>query len=263
MKITAKKSLGQNFLKSKTALFKLLEAGAVGPDDTVLEVGPGEGVLTEKLLAVAKKVVAVEKDDRLIPILEEKFAAAIGAGKLCLIHDDILNFSPAAAGLSAGKYKLIANIPYYITGQLLRLFLESSQPPERMVVMVQKEIAERIVATDGKESLLSLSVKAFGYPKKIMTVGRENFSPAPNVDSAILLIADISPDFFQKNKLTTEKFFTHLHAGFAHKRKMLLPNLRAAFPESDWEKIFNVKNIPLKVRAEDLNLETWGRIISD
>ena len=101
MKITAKKSLGQNFLKSKTALFKLLEAGAVGPDDTVLEVGPGEGVLTEKLLAVAKKVVAVEKDDRLIPILEEKFAAAIGAGKLCLIHDDILNFSPAAAGLSA------------------------------------------------------------------------------------------------------------------------------------------------------------------
>jgi len=258
MKINAKKSLGQNFLKSKVALNKMLEAGEVNNEDTILEVGPGKGVLTEKLLEVAKKVIAVEKDDRLISLLQEKFASAISSGKLQLITADILDFNPSAYQLLAGNYKIIANIPYYITGQFLRKFLESNYQPTKIVVMVQKEIAQRIIARDGKESLLSISVKVFGTPKIIMKVGKENFSPAPKVDSAILLINNISKKFFTDNQISEKAFFTVLHASFAHKRKMLIGNLREIFShENNFQEIFKICKINEKIRAEDLTLPYW------
>lgn len=268
MNITAKKSLGQNFLKSKVALFKMLEAGEVNSEDIVLEVGPGKGALTEKLLETAKMVIAVEKDNRLIEFLREKFSSEINDKKLVLIHDDILNFDPLAHNLQASKYKLIANIPYYITGIFLRKFLETDSQPSKIVVMVQKEIADRIIARDGKENLFSLSVKAFGEPKKIMKVDKENFSPAPKVDSAILLINDISKKFFTDNQITEKDFFEVIHAGFAHKRKMLLGNLR------EWQKkekvsngenlseLFKKINLSEKTRAEDLPLQSWLSIIN-
>ena len=260
-RIPAKKSLGQNFLKSKMALNKMIEAGEVNDADIVLEVGPGKGVLTEKLLLTAKKVIAVEKDDRLISLLQEKFAPEITAGKLEIIHDDILNIQQNTLNLKSENYKIIANIPYYITGQFLRKFLETDCQPAKIVVMVQKEIAQRIVAHDKKENLLSISVKAFGAPKMVMKVDKENFSPAPKVDSAILSISNISKKFFTDNKISEKYFFEILHAGFAHKRKMLISNLRALFPNINWEERFTSASISPKTRAEDLTLSDWNKII--
>jgi 16S rRNA (adenine1518-N6/adenine1519-N6)-dimethyltransferase len=218
----AKKSLGQNFLRSKGALMKIVETADLKLDDIVLEVGPGEGILTEAILRKAGKVIAVEKDNRLIPILEQKFSSEISSGKLLLVHGDILEFSlssyqlPATHSTSSGQasYKLIANIPYYITGQLLRKFLESDNQPSRMVLLLQKEVAKRIVSGNNpallklrrtsptspiknlglrgtKESILSISVKAYGAPKYIDTVKAECFTPKPKVDSAILLVENI------------------------------------------------------------------------
>jgi len=286
MKIIAKKSLGQNFLKSQKALNKMLEVGEVGPTDIVLEVGPGKGILTEKLLRKARKVIAVEKDDRLIAFLQDKFATEITNGKLEIIHDDILDFEhnlskphlnpPPREGLSEtpslgrgrGRlerektYKIIANIPYYITGQFLRKFLENDNQPERIVVMVQKEIADRIVAQAGKESILSISVKAYGNPKKILKVTKENFSPAPKVDSAILLISNISKKLFTENKINEKRFFEILHAGFAHKRKILMGNLKNTFGADKINKIFTECQINEKARAENLTVEQWLALAS-
>jgi 16S rRNA (adenine1518-N6/adenine1519-N6)-dimethyltransferase len=253
--IPAKKSLGQNFLKSKLALFKMIEAGEINNNDIILEVGPGKGILTEKLLAIAKKVIAVEKDDRLIELLQEKFAVEIAQNKLEIIHADILDFNPTNYNLNNKSYKIIANIPYYITGQFLRKFLADSPQSERIVVMVQKEIADRIVAREGKESLLSLSVKAFGKPKKVMKVDKENFSPAPKVDSAILAITDINRDKFNNNKELENKFFALIKAGFSSKRKILSSNLKKILPP---EKISTLK---INVRAEDLKLEEWLELL--
>jgi 16S rRNA (adenine1518-N6/adenine1519-N6)-dimethyltransferase len=265
--ISAKKSLGQNFLKSKIALAKMLEAGEINKNDTVLEVGPGKGILTEKLLTVAKKVIVVEKDDRLIPLLKEKFAAEITNEKLEIIHGDILDFSPENHDLKSNSYKLVANIPYYITGLFLRKFLETEKQPAKIVIMVQKEIADRIIARKGGENLLSLSVKVYGEPKKIMRVDKENFSPAPKVDSAVLLIDNISKKFFLENKISEIVFFETLHAGFAHKRKMLLGNLKKYFKKQlqtkNLETVFIESNIPLRARAEELSLLNWSILLKN
>jgi len=257
MQINAKKSLGQNFLKSKMALVKMIEAGEVNNEDIILEIGPGKGVLTEKLVPIAKKVIAVEKDDRLIKLLQEKFAEEIKNNKLELIHGDILDLD-----CRKGEYKIIANIPYYITGQFLRKFLETENQPTKIVVMVQKEIADRIIARDSKENLLSLSVKAFSEPKKIMKVDKENFSPTPKVDSAILLINNISKKFFIENKISEKDFFELIHAGFAHKRKMLIGNLKEGINfNKSLEEIFELSKISKKARAEDLALDDWLKLI--
>ncbi|MFM2357428.1 MAG: dimethyladenosine transferase, rRNA (adenine1518-N6/adenine1519-N6)-dimethyltransferase, partial [Candidatus Parcubacteria bacterium] len=184
-KIQPKKSLGQNFLRSKKALQAIVEAGHITEQDTVLEIGPGEGVLTEKLLEKAGQVVIIEKDHRLIPLLQEKFSKEITSGKLKLIPGDVLDITIEEYIPTATAYKLIANIPYYITGEILRTFLEKQKQPEKIVLLVQKEVADRIMARDKKESILSLSVKIYGDPKREMVVNRESFKPVPNVDSAI------------------------------------------------------------------------------
>jgi len=195
----AKKSLGQNFLKSEIALRKIVEAGEVKHDDVVLEIGPGKGALTEQLLACGCQVLAVEKDRELFEFLKEKFAEQIKSGSLILLNEDILKFQ--ISNFQFPKYKIIANIPYNITGAILKKFLTAENPsgvalrvsqPERMILMVQHEVASRIVARDGKESVLSISVKAYGEPKMIMKVDKRYFSPAPKVNSAIISIKNIS-----------------------------------------------------------------------
>ena len=263
--IRAKKSLGQNFLKSKVALEQMIKAGDIADTDLIVEIGPGKGALTERLLSVAGRVIAFEKDSRLIEFLKEKFATEIAAEKLILIYEDALEITPEKFKLHAPKYKVIANIPYYITGQFLRKFLETDHQPEKIVVMVQKEIAQRIMAKgkngrdDGAESLLSISVKAYGTPRLIAKVPKENFSPAPKVDSAILAIENISKKFFTENNILEEKFFELLHAGFAHKRKMLLGNLKAFF-KKDFAKTFQSIGLSAKIRAENLSLEDWRNL---
>jgi 16S rRNA (adenine1518-N6/adenine1519-N6)-dimethyltransferase len=263
--IIAKKSLGQNFLKSKRALLAMIEAGEISSKDTVLEIGPGQGVLTEKLLETGAKVIAVEKDDRLIDPLNEKFSIQVENGQFNLIHGDALELDLAWVGLKTGGYKLIANIPYYITGLIFRKFLSGNIQPTKLVIMVQKEIADRIVARDGKESLLSLSVKAYGAVKKIMKVEKENFSPKPKVDSAILLVDNISRDFFLSaqagKEIPEEKFFEIIKTGFAHKRKMLIANLKEKYGQNDLLKIFGLIKISEKTRSEDLKLEDWKNLI--
>ena len=266
----AKKSLGQNFLKSVLAINKIIEAGEITKEDTILEIGPGKGVLTEKLLEKAGRVIAVEKDKDLIELLSEKFKEEIEKGKLVLLNKDILevqvkdlNFLTANKKFFSFPYKIIANIPYNITGAILEKFLTEENKPERMVLMVQKEVAERIVAKDKKESLLSISVKLYGNPKIIMKVPKRYFSPSPKVDSAVILISDISNKKLEENKINEKRFWQILHSGFAHKRKILLSNLKKDYLEIDFLSVFKKNNIKDKARAEELRLDYWINILKD
>jgi len=249
--IKAKKSLGQNFLKSTNVIEKIIKAADLKTSDVVLEVGPGKGVLTKKLLEQANKVIAIEKDHRLIEFLQEKFKDEIKNGKLELIYGDILKIKNSDL---FKNYKIISNIPYYITGKFLRKFLSTDFQPSKIVVMLQKEVAQRITTPKGKESILSISIKSYGKPKYIDTVKAENFSPQPKVDSAILLIDDISKDFF--NEIDEKSFFQIVKIGFSNKRKMLVNNL-LFIPKKELSQIFKKLKIPLKTRAEDLSLEEW------
>ncbi len=250
----AKKHLGQHFLTSKKALADIIREGKLTVDDIVLEIGPGKGILTEALLVEAGKVVVVEKDTDLIPYLGEKFAKEIKSKKLEIIQADILDLT--AHSLQLKDYKLIANIPYYITGAIIRKFLSGQNQPEKMVLLVQREVAERIVAKDGKESLLSLSVKVFGEPRIVSRVPRGAFSPPPTVDSAIITIETRKNEGYLRNAGDERHFFEVLHAGFAHPRKMLLGNLSKHYT-NDLKALFESLEISPKVRSEDVPLHTW------
>lgn len=245
--------LGQHFLKNNHYARLLAQSVHASAGDSILEIGPGKGILTHELLATGARVVAVERDAELLPILAETFSVEIATGQLALVHDDVRNFLPASHGLEAGKYSLAANIPYYITGEIIRLFLTTDTYPKNISLLIQKEVARRII--DTKESLLSLSVKVYGTPKIIATVSRGNFSPPPQVDSAIIAITDIS-----KKKLgdvSEEKFFQLLHAGFAAKRKMLAGNLRAIADDAKIIPALEAAGIAPKSRAEDVAVGQW------
>jgi 16S rRNA (adenine1518-N6/adenine1519-N6)-dimethyltransferase len=249
-----KKSLGQNFLTSIPARIAIVEAGNLTSTDTVLEIGPGKGFLTRALLDTGATVFALEKDRDLLPILSETFSTELASKKLILIEGDALTFLPQDT--IKGKYKLIANIPYYITGAILSRYLSSSHQPETMVVLVQKEVAERTCARDGKESLLSLSVKVYGDPKLVYRVSRGSFNPIPSVDSGVLQIQNISRKSF-KNQYHEDMFFKVIKAGFAHKRKFVISNLKEKIPTTNWLEVFTKNNINEKARAEDIALGTW------
>lgn len=246
----AKKSLGQNFLKSQLALRQIIEAGNLNTKDVVIEIGPGKGALTEKLLLHAGQVIAIEKDHMLIEFLKEKFANDIKKKKLILVDGDVLDYEPKIK-----NYKLIANIPYNITGAIFKKFLSAKNPPSLMVLLVQKEVAERIVARDKKESILSISVKAYGIPKYIAKVSKKYFSPSPKVDSSIIQINNISKNNFKKIK--EELFFEMLKTGFAHKRKILVKNLEKIKQKDEIVKAFSLIDLSSKARAEDLSLDDW------
>lgn len=272
-----KKSLGQNFLISKRVSNMIARAGNISKGETVVEIGPGKGALTKELLDAGAHVIAVEKDESLVPVLEEKFAEEIKDKKLEIVTGDILGADmencfacallPAQAGRSDlrastasvsaasthnSTYKLIANIPYYITGAIIEKFLGAENQPTLAVLMVQKEVAERIVAKDGKESILSVSVKIFGTPSIVMRVARGNFFPIPNVDSAVLKIENIKNPFASKKD--EEKFFALVKKGFAHKRKKLSSNLNLS-PEE-----IAAIHIPENARAEDMTVEFWKNL---
>lgn len=249
----AKKSLGQNFLTSVPARIAIVEAGHLTPQDTVLEIGPGRGFLTQGLLDTGARVISLEKDSALIPILAEQFSSY---KNLTIAEGDALEFLPQNYKLLSKGYKLIANIPYYITGAILEYYLSHENHPSLMVVLVQKEVAERVVARDGKESILSIAVKVYGDPKIVYRVKRGSFNPAPNVDSAVLSIENISRKNFIDKK-HEERFFKVLKAGFAHKRKFLLSNLKEVMPEVGWAQLFLEHDIDQKIRAENMTLRKW------
>lgn len=254
----AKKLLGQHFLKSERALSVITGAGDVSEEDTILEIGPGTGTLTRKLLETGAKVIAVEKDNELFELLRYKFGKEILNGKLELIHGDILEFE-AKKLIKLKSWKLIANIPYNITGAILKKFLGADCQPDKMVLLVQKEVAKRIVAKDKKESILSISVKAYGTPRYIETVKAGSFAPAPKVDSAIIAIENISKNSFQG--FTEKEFFNAVRAGFKSKRKKLSSNLSAIFAKNKVQEAFQKLNLDDNLRAEDVGIENWGKLV--
>jgi len=249
----AKKSLGQNFLMHAQTAERIAEAAALPPHATVLEIGPGTGMLTRALLTRATKVIAVEADDQLVPALQETFAQEIGEGRLELIHADIRTFDPASIGK---PYALVANIPYYLTGEIMRTFLTTAHKPYSITVLVQKEVAERIARANGKESVLSISVKVFGDPKYCFTVPRGAFTPAPNVDSAVISIQNIVNTTFSSPAAELH-FFHVLKTGFGHKRKMLMKNLGELYPPEKIRVAFELARISPDIRPEDVPSEAW------
>jgi len=256
----AKKSLGQNFLKSEKILEKICKTGDIKKDDIILEIGPGKGSLTKKLLEKSGTVIAVEKDYELIEILKEKFFDEIKNKKLILVEGDILKFDIEKILNKKENYKIIANIPYNITGAIFKKFLSCNSQPSKMVLLVQKEVVERIIARDEKESILSLSIKIYGDPKYIMTVSKNFFTPKPKVDSGIILIDNISRKNFA-NQNQEKIFFELIKNGFAHKRKILKKNLKELIGDSSKiEKILEKLKIQQNIRAEDLDLEKWLEI---
>jgi 16S rRNA (adenine1518-N6/adenine1519-N6)-dimethyltransferase len=256
----AKKSLGQNFLKSKSIAREIAQAAEPQQEDVVLEIGPGKGALTDALLPNIHTLLAVEKDQELIPFLEEKYKNEILQRKMVILEEDILNIHPKEhPSLNNTPYKIIANIPYYITGAILKKFLTTQHKPEVMVLMVQKEVAQRIVARSGSESILSLSVKAFGVPTIVRSVPARFFSPKPKVDSAVLKINNISNKFFTSNRIDEKKFFMLIKSGFSHKRKKLKNNLSLDFPKETVSLTLTSLDL-IQKRAEQLSLQDWKEV---
>ena len=253
-KFEHKKSLGQHFLNSDYVPKKMCDAANLQAGDIVLEVGPGTGILTQEILSRGAKVVAIEADVRAIASLEKSLPDAIARDQLTIYHHDARTLDPSQFNLKKNGYKVVSNIPYYLSGHLFRSLLDTDCQPTDLVFLIQKEVAERI-ARDSKESLLSLSIKVFGDPSYICTVKRGHFTPPPKIDSAIVSVNNISQENF--NGVSADNFFTALHLGFAQKRKQLLGNLSKDFGRDLLETIFTELSLQLDVRAEDVSLEKW------
>ncbi|MDP3934976.1 MAG: 16S rRNA (adenine(1518)-N(6)/adenine(1519)-N(6))-dimethyltransferase RsmA [Candidatus Giovannonibacteria bacterium] len=252
-----KKFLGQHFLKNKKILEEMARAAEISKKDIVLEVGPGLGSLTEILAERAGKVIAIEKDRDLIPVLREKFK---NYKNVEIIEGDILKIKylplPLLVKEGIKHYKIVANLPYYITSRFLRLFLSQTRFRSKlMVLMVQKEVAERILARDGKESLLSLSVKAYAKAEIIRRVSKNFFSPPPKVDSAIIKLTPYPQTPFPLRKGKggdVEKILAVAKIAFQQKRKMLRHSLSR----------FNLNNLEEygNKRPEELSFKDWVHI---
>jgi len=247
------KSLGQNFLLDETALNQVIEAAGVTPQDVVLEIGPGLGNLTRLLAVNACKVVAVEVDPGLIPVLNQ----VIGPySNVQVVEGDILTLDPDEL-VSQSEYLVVANIPYYITSALIRHLLEASSPPRRLVLTVQREVARRICATPGDMSLLALSVQVYGHPKIIAHIPANAFYPPPKVDSTILRIDRFPSPAIPVDEL--EVFFQLIKAGFSQKRKTLRNALAGGLhlSPSTVESMLRSAQIDPMRRAETLSLPEW------
>lgn len=213
IRVDAKKSLGQNFLVNPGVVDRIIDAAGIRPGETVLEIGPGTGTLTQALVAAGATVVALEKDRRLIEPLREKFAASAAA----IVEGDVLRFDPSAHGLEAGKYKIVANIPYYLTARLLRVVFEHWPVPVLVVLMVQREVADRLMASPPDMNLLALSVQLYAKPSLVMRVSRGSFRPIPAVDSAVIAL-EPTPEI---DRHECEKVLALAKKAFAHRRKQL------------------------------------------
>lgn len=252
-----KKGLGQNFLSDSRALKKIVAAGQVTQDDHVLEIGSGLGSLTRYLALEAKRVVAVEIDVKLLPPLQEVVAPY---DNVEIIRADILELDLTQIMDQSG-YLVIANIPYYITSAIIRHLLSSAYQPARIVLTVQKEVAQRICATPGSMSLLALSVQVYGNPTIAATIPAAAFYPPPKVDSAVINI-----ELYDSPQVPVEDidlFFALIRAGFSQKRKTLRNTLSAGmqWPKTQAEAVLAVADIEMQRRAQTLSMEEWGRLV--
>jgi 16S rRNA (adenine1518-N6/adenine1519-N6)-dimethyltransferase len=251
--LRARKRLGQHFLVDGEVLSLILATADLKPDDTVVEVGPGLGILTRELAKRAGKVMAVELDDGLAALLKRTL---VDFHNVTIVNGDVLKIEPKE--LSKGQeYKVVANLPYYITSPVLRHFLESKAKPQAMVVMVQKEVAGAIAAKPGAMSLLSVSVQFYGEPEIVGNVPPESFYPAPEVSSAIVRI-----NVYSRPRVDVDEagFFEVVRAGFAAPRKQLANSLAKGLGEEKADVLPMLKeaNIDPQRRAETLSVEEWA-----
>jgi len=271
----AQKGLSQNFLINKNALNKIVEAAEIKPDDLIIEIGPGTGILTMELIKRAGEVIAIEQDEKLAGLLPEMTKSKLQISNkiqndknLKIINSDILKVNLNEL-IGERKYKVVANIPYHITSKILELFLSRENRPELLVLLVQKEVAERICATEGEMSVLSISVQLYGKPEIIDIVPKESFYPSPKVDSAILKIGIMNYEsgIMESNKgdksaIDEKAFFRLVHIGFAARRKTLVNNLSAGYHISKETASDIIKSAGLKenVRAQELGISKWREL---
>jgi len=253
----AKKGLGQHFLVDEQVLKRLISAAELTANDTVVEVGPGLGILTRELAKKSGRVIAIEVDTRLASVLKETLALLPNVD---IINADVLASDPGALLAKETPYKVVANLPYYIASAVLRHFLEASIKPRLMVVTVQKEVAQTIVAQPGKMRLLSVSVQFYGHPTIVYYVPARSFYPPPKVSSAILRI-----DLYDRPALAVKDeaaFFRVVRGGFSAPRKQLHNSLAQGLEMSTGDAVALLKEagINQKRRAETLSLEEWATI---
>ncbi len=248
-----KKSLGQHWLHDLYSLRSMADAAHVGPEDTVLEIGPGLGTLTAELADRAKQVVAVEFDTE----LAEGLSTRVPAKNVQVVHQDILKFDLTKL---PANYKVAANLPYYITSKIVRMLLESPNPPLEVAILVQKEVAERMAARPGDMSILAVAVQFYAEPTLGPVVPSKLFTPPPKVDSQIIsLKRRVEPLF---DDIKTDDYFSVVRAGFSEKRKTLRNSLSGGLrmDKADIEKLLETAEVNPKARAEQLGLDDWHRL---
>jgi 16S rRNA (adenine1518-N6/adenine1519-N6)-dimethyltransferase len=258
--LSARKSLGQHFLTDRRILRRIVAATKLTPEDTVIEVGAGLGVMTAQLVRQARKVIAVEVDEGLCEHLRRRFE---GASNLSLVCRDVLSTQPSdllQSADAAPPYVVAGNLPYNIAAAVLRLFLEASEKPQRMIVMLQREVAESIVAGPGRMSLLALSVQLYGVPRLLFTVQPSSFRPSPKVESAVLRIDVREAPAVQVDDV--ECFFRFLRAGFSAPRKQLRNALSHALGVDALSvgETLHQAGIDPSLRAQALALEQWAAL---
>lgn len=254
------RSKGQNFLVDESVYDEIVGAAEISKDEVAMEVGPGLGFLTEKLAVVAKKVVTVELDDKIFGLLDVRLKEQ-GLANIEAINMNVLDFNIEEWEYKK-NYKIVANLPYNITSVFLRKFLSAKSQPHSFVLMLQKEVAERIAAKPGKMSLLAVSVQFYADAEIVLKVGREKFWPAPEVDSAVIKITT------RKNidkKIDEKSFFRLVKFGFSSKRKMLKNNLASGLHLSQDEVVEKIKKAGFgeKVRAQELSVNDWVGLLKE
>ena len=254
--ILPKKSLGQNFMHDPNALEKIVASAEPSPSDTVVEVGAGAGALTDILARAAREVFSIEVDERLRPLLEERFE---DSANVYLVFDDILKTNVTAL-VGAADYIVVANVPYYISSAILWRFLESARPPRRMILTMQYEVAERVIGAPGAMNLLSIATQFYGAPRIVGKFGPAVFWPRPNIDSAIVRIdTHETPPVDVPSR---ELFFRVVKAGFSMKRKQLKNSLSGGLNirSSISRDLLRAAEIDPQRRAETLSLAEWARL---
>lgn len=262
---SAKKRFGQNFLTSEHVLQQIINAAEITDQDTIVEIGPGLGVLTHELTQRAKKVITIEMDHEMVSILKKTLAREPTAKNLTILEQDALRFNISAdPTLNHEPYKLVANLPYNVATPLLKKFLVDAIPtnsqPTRIVVLVQKEVAEKACAKPGDHNVLSLTLQPFGTASIIASVPPSSFYPSPKVTSSILLITPYETPLLPEN--LTKSYFRFIHAAFSQKRKMLGKSLQQIVPKEAIRELLSKANIPPEIRPQELTIDHWLTIAS-
>lgn len=251
--LEAKKSLGQNFLINAGIIEKIIISADLTAEDTVLEVGPGTGNLTRALVATGARVIAVEKDHRAIEDLQAEFSAP----QIEIVEKDILEFRPEEYDLANGNYKIVANLPYYITSHFIRTVFEEWPQPASMVIMVQKEVARRIMSKPPEMNLLALSVQYYAKPEIVTYVSRGSFRPMPTVDSAVIKLTPTTQHLLPVEK--EELFFSILKSAFSGKRKQLINTLPQVIGmnKQGTTELLNTIGLSPQTRPETVGMDYW------